>query len=85
MVTEKSFTSTVDAVDQDSYANVFEQLKTDIQQTQLKAALSITKEVTLLYWRTGKVLSEMVLSGGWGAKTLERLSRDLVRAFPDAK
>jgi predicted nuclease of restriction endonuclease-like (RecB) superfamily len=85
MITEKPFAPNVDAVNQSSYANVFDRLKADIQQTQLKAALSVTKEVTLLYWRTGQVLSEMVSNGGWGAKTLERLSRDLVRSFPDAK
>jgi predicted nuclease of restriction endonuclease-like (RecB) superfamily len=68
-----------------SYTKVLEQLKADIQQTQLKATLSVTKEATLLYWRTGKILSEMVLKNEWGSKTLERLSRDLIRSFPDVK
>lgn len=72
-------------VDPKSYARVFEQLKSDIQQTQLKAALSITKEATLLYWRTGKILSEMISENRWGSKTLEKLSRDLIRSFPDVK
>ena len=40
----------------ESYTSVFEQLKADIQQTQLKAALSVTRELIMLYWRSGKVL-----------------------------
>ncbi len=68
-----------------SYAKVFEQLKADIQQTQLKAALSVTKELTMLYWRTGKVLLKRSSKEGWGAKTLERLANDLLAEFPDVK
>ncbi len=47
-------------VSSNSYTKLFEQLKTDIKQTQLRAALSVTRELILLYWRTGKVLSEKV-------------------------
>jgi predicted nuclease of restriction endonuclease-like (RecB) superfamily len=69
--------------DPKDYAKIFEQLKTDIRQTQLRAALSITQELILLYWRTGKVLSEKVNTEKWGAKILERLARDLKKEFPD--
>jgi hypothetical protein len=68
-----------------SYSKVLEQLKTDIQQTQLKAALSVTKELTMLYWRTGKTLSQWSSEEKWGAKTLERLANDLMEEFPDVK
>lgn len=70
-------------VDPKGYAKLFEQLKVDIKQTQLRAALSVTKELILLYWRTGKALSEKVNNEGWGAKTMERLARDLKAEFPD--
>lgn len=72
-----------DLVDPKGYTKLFEQLKADIKQTQLRAALSVTKELILLYWRTGKVLSERVYNEGWGAKTMERLARDLKKEFPD--
>lgn len=68
--------------DSKSYAQVFELLKSDIRQAQLKAALSVTRELTLLYWRTGKMLSEKVNNEGWGAKTLERLAKDIKEEFP---
>ena len=45
----------------------------------------MTREVVLFYWRTGKLLSEMISQEGWGAKTLQKLSRDLIKAFPDVK
>ena len=66
-----------------SYAKLFEQLKFDITQTQLRAALSVTKELILLYWRTGKVLYEKVNNEVWESKTMERLARDLKNEFPD--
>ena len=72
-----------DLVDPKGYAKLFEQLKADIKQTQLRAALSVTKELILLYWRTGKVLSEKVNNERWGSKTMERLARDLKKEFPD--
>jgi predicted nuclease of restriction endonuclease-like (RecB) superfamily len=72
-----------ETLDPKSYSNFLQLLKDDIQHAQLKAALSVTKELTLLYWRTGKMLLEKVNDEGWGAKTLERLARDLKEEFPN--
>ena len=80
---KKPIATRASLVNPKNYAAVFEQLKDDIQQTQLKAALSVTKEVILFYWRTGKLLSKMISTEGWGAKTLEKLSRDILRSFPE--
>ncbi len=66
-----------------SYAKFFEHLKQDIQQSQLRAALSVTKELTKLYWRIGKALDEKVNEEGWGAKTISKLAKDLSVHFPD--
>jgi hypothetical protein len=71
------------SADSKSYSQIFELLKSDIRQAQLRAALSVTRELTLLYWRTGKMLTEKVNKEGWGAKTLERLARDIKEEFPD--
>ncbi len=54
-----------------------------INRRFIRAALSITKELILLYWRVGKILSEKTREEGWGAKPLERLSKDLKNGFPD--
>ena len=66
-----------EAINTKDYKTFLQLLKEDIQQTQVKAALSVTKELIMLYWRTGKMLAEKVNTEGWGAKTLERLAREL--------
>lgn len=70
------------ALDSNSYIGFLNQIKADIQQAQLRAALSVTHELTSLYWRIGKGLSEKVFEEGWGAKTVERISSDIMSSFP---
>ena len=75
--------STLVIADPESYSKFLEQIKADILQTQLRAALSITKELIMFYWRTGKILSTKAKDAGWGASTLKRLAMDLKIEFPD--
>jgi len=70
-------------VDPNSYTKFLEHIKKDIQDSQLRATMSITKELIDLYWRIGKMLSEKVLSESWGSKTMERIVRDLISLFPN--
>ncbi|OGI09947.1 MAG: hypothetical protein A2Y40_01785 [Candidatus Margulisbacteria bacterium GWF2_35_9] len=67
----------------EEYKKILEQLKKDIQQTQLQAALAVTRELIMLYWRTGTMLSEKITNEQWGAKIIERLAKDLQASFPD--
>ena len=64
------------------HAQLFEQIKTDILQTQIKAVQSVTQELTHLYWRIGKLLSKKIAAEGWGSKVVEKLACDLEREFP---
>lgn len=64
------------------YATFLTQIKTDIQQTQLKAATSVTQELILLYWRIGKELSTKIKVEKWGTKVIDSLAKDLEKAFP---
>ncbi len=70
-------------INQKDYVHFLEKLTADIATTQLQAALAITKELTMLYWRIGTMLSEKIGDQGWGAKTIDRLASDLQSAFPD--
>lgn len=72
------------ASDSGSYITFLNQIKADIQQSQLRAASSVTMELTQLYWRIGKGLSERVTEEGWGAKTIERIldNADEVQRVP---
>ena len=64
------------------YAQFLEQIKKDIEQTQLKTAMAVSKELTLLYWRIGRNLSEKIETEGWGTKAVETIAHDLGNSFP---
>ena len=70
-------------VDPNSYAKFLEHIKNDIQDSQLRAAMSVTKELIELYWRIGRMISEKVSLESWGSKTIEKIGRDLTSLFPD--
>ncbi|NJA06491.1 DUF1016 domain-containing protein [Methylococcaceae bacterium WWC4] len=61
------------------------ELKTRIHSAQQRAALSVNRELILLYWQIGRDILERQAKQGWGAKVIERLSHDLRTAFPDMK
>jgi predicted nuclease of restriction endonuclease-like (RecB) superfamily len=50
-----------------------------------KAALSVNKELILLYHHIGTQIVEAQERQGWGTKIIEQLSRDLRSEFPDIK
>ncbi|MDQ2687507.1 MAG: PDDEXK nuclease domain-containing protein, partial [Armatimonadota bacterium] len=60
-------------------------LKTRIRSAQVKAALSVNRELVLLYWQIGRDILTRQQQQGWGAKVVERLSKDLRAAFPEMK
>lgn len=60
-------------------------IKADILQTQMRAAMAITQELTMLYWRIGKMMDEKIKAQGWGAGVNINLARDIKIAFPDLK
>jgi predicted nuclease of restriction endonuclease-like (RecB) superfamily len=68
-----------------SYVAVLEELKTKIRRAQQKAVLSVNEELILLYWDIGVTILKQQRKQGWGAKIIDRLSRDLSKSFPDMK
>lgn len=69
----------------DGYRDFLQQLKDDVRSSQLRATLSVNRELVLLYWRIGRQILERQERQGWGAKVIERLSADLRREFPEMK
>ena len=65
-----------------SYDRVLIDLKQRIQNTQLRAAVAINKELTLLYWYIGQQLSVRHRKERWGSKIIDRLAQDLKKEFP---
>ena len=67
------------------YPELFARLKERIQRAQLKAALSVNRELIILYWQIGSEILSRQDAEGWGAKVIDRLSTDLRDTFPEMK
>jgi predicted nuclease of restriction endonuclease-like (RecB) superfamily len=67
------------------YAAWLAELKTRIHSAQQRAALAVNRELVLLYWQIGQDILQRQSREGWGAKVIDRLSRDLRAAFPAMK
>ena len=66
-----------------SYDEFLSDLKERIRRAQVRAALAVNQELITLYWHLGQEISLKVQRGGWGAKVISRLAKDLKAAFPD--
>ena len=60
-------------------------LKQRIQASQIKAAVSVNRELLSLYWYLGEQIIEKQESAKWGDGFLEHMSRDLLAEFPEMK
>jgi predicted nuclease of restriction endonuclease-like (RecB) superfamily len=67
------------------YEEFLRDLKARIRSAQIKAALSVNRDLILLYWEIGRDILRQQGTQGWGAKVIERLAQDLCREFPDVK
>ncbi|MBL7735472.1 MAG: DUF1016 family protein [Chitinophagaceae bacterium] len=65
------------------YGNVLQLLKEKIRQARLRASHTVNKQLLQLYWEIGSAISQQEKAGGWGAKIIETLARDLKIEFPD--
>jgi predicted nuclease of restriction endonuclease-like (RecB) superfamily len=60
-------------------------LKERIRAAQIRAAVSVNRELILLYWQIGRSIQERQETHSWGTQVIDRLSADLRHAFPDMK
>lgn len=65
------------------YEDFLRDLKARIRSAQIKAALSVNRELIGLYREIGKAIVEQQERQGWGKAVVEKLSKDLRREFPD--
>lgn len=65
-----------------SYGELLEDLKKRIREAQVKAALSVNRELIALYWHIGRSIVERQRAEGWGKAVVERLAGDLQKSFP---
>ncbi|MBS0655599.1 MAG: DUF1016 domain-containing protein, partial [Verrucomicrobia bacterium] len=62
---------------ENEYVITLEKLKKQVREAQLKASLSVNKEMIRLYWDIGKTISEKQKISGWGTRVIEKLAKDL--------
>jgi predicted nuclease of restriction endonuclease-like (RecB) superfamily len=67
------------------YDDFLRELKERILSVQVKAALSVNRELVLLYWYIGREILTRQQQQGWGAKVIDKLAADLRQAFPEMK
>ena len=61
------------------------ELKSKIGAAQIKAAMTVNRQLLELYWQLGKDIYEKQQKANWGEGLIEQLSKDLIAAFPDMK
>lgn len=64
------------------YMDLIQSIKIEIQKAQYRAALSVNKELTMLYYNIGRIINE---HKSWGNKFIDNLATDLRIAFPEAR
>lgn len=69
----------------EDYPDFLRELKERILQAQVRAVLSVNRELVLLYWQIGRDILNRQQQQGWGAKIIDNLATDLRKAFPEMK
>ena len=64
------------------YIELLDDLKTRIRAAQVKAALAVNRELIQLYWDLGQRIVARQEHEGWGNAVIERLAKDVRKAFP---
>lgn len=67
------------------YESLLADLKKRIKNARVHAALSVNRELIILYWQIGRSILQRQGEEGWGSKVIECLANDLRREFPDMK
>jgi predicted nuclease of restriction endonuclease-like (RecB) superfamily len=67
------------------YDSFLQELKDRIRSAQVRAALSVNRELVVLYWSIGRDILNRQEDEGWGTKIIDHLSKDLTKAFPDMR
>ncbi len=68
-------------INDNEYLSIIENIKTEIGNAKFKTAVSINRELIILYYNIGLIINE---NKTWGNKFIENLSRDIKLAFPNS-
>lgn len=68
-----------------SYIEFIKNIKQEISNQRMSITLVANSSMICLYWRIGKAILEKQEAEGWGAKVIDRMSKDIGDEFPDMK
>jgi|SaaInl4_135m_RNA_FD_contig_61_23889_length_2357_multi_2_in_0_out_0_3 predicted nuclease of restriction endonuclease-like (RecB) superfamily len=68
-----------------AYKDFIAAIKSQVQSAQIKAAVSVNRELLQLYWFMGSQIVEKQETARWGDGLVKQMSRDLQEEFPDMK
>jgi len=63
------------------YANLLADLKARVRAAQLRAVVSVNRELILLYWDIGRIIVEAQTTKGYGKQVVERPAGDLQKGI----
>jgi predicted nuclease of restriction endonuclease-like (RecB) superfamily len=69
----------------EDYYDFLRELKGGILEAQVRAVISVNRELVLLYWQIGRDILNRQQQRGWGAKVIDNIAADLQKAFPEMK
>jgi predicted nuclease of restriction endonuclease-like (RecB) superfamily len=67
----------------DSYIDMRDTIIAKIKESRVKFAVQVNSDMIELYWDIGSEILRRQKNEGWGAKVIDRLSKDLRDTFPD--
>lgn len=67
------------------YINFIKEIKLQIKNAQIKAAITVNKELLKLYWTLAKNIIEKQEATSWGEGILSTIAKDLKKEFPGMK
>ena len=67
------------------YHIFIKEIKEKVYRSQIKASISVNRELLYLYWEIAKGIVEKQRNSNWGDKVVERLSEELKMEFPHMK
>jgi predicted nuclease of restriction endonuclease-like (RecB) superfamily len=65
------------------YGAVLADLKARVGASQVRAVLSVNRDLIQLYWQISGEILRCQREEGWGAKVVERRAKDLRAEFPE--
>ena len=63
------------------YRRLLADIKVRVRAAQIRAGLAANRELLSLYWDIGRMILARQKAEGWGAKVIDRLSKDLQNEF----